>query len=154
LYIRNLKYCAFNTIFRQHNIHLVFSTCQHKNKWILCSEKPVLNVSFQDFWCKNINNHLICFEKDDRYLFLTSIKLVYDRKGAIEKSPILLLQYWKNEWFDGTIIISYFGGINNIFADCRSQDYLFIFAIFQYIWICISKNTRLQNMIKVAHLGE
>ena len=40
-------------------------------------------------------------------------------QGAIEKSPILLPQYWKNEWLDGNIIISYFGGSNNIFADCR-----------------------------------
>ena len=39
--------------------------------------------------------------------------------GAIEKSPILLSQYWKNEWLNGNIIISYFGGSNNIFADCR-----------------------------------
>ena len=49
LYIRNLKYCTFNTIFRQHNIHLVFSTYQHKYKWILCTEKLVLKASFQDF---------------------------------------------------------------------------------------------------------
>ena len=39
-------------------------------------------------------------------------------EGAIEKSPILLSQYWKNELLDGTIIISYFGCSNNIFADC------------------------------------
>ena len=39
-------------------------------------------------------------------------------KGAIEKSPILLSQYWKNEWLDGSIIILYFGGSSNIFADC------------------------------------
>ena len=39
-------------------------------------------------------------------------------QGAIEKSPILLSQYWKSEWLDGNIIISYFGGSNNIFADC------------------------------------
>ena len=25
-------------------------------------------------------------------------------QGAIEKSPILLSQYWKNEWLDGSII--------------------------------------------------
>ena len=37
---------------------------------------------------------------------------------AIEKSPILLSQYWIFDWFDGTIIISYFGGSNNTFADC------------------------------------
>ena len=39
-------------------------------------------------------------------------------QGAIKKSLILLSQYWKNEWLGGTIIISYFGGRNNIFADC------------------------------------
>ena len=39
-------------------------------------------------------------------------------QGAMEKSPILLLQYWKFESLDGTLIISYFGGSNNIFVDC------------------------------------
>ena len=42
-------------------------------------------------------------------------------QGAIEKSPILLSQYWKNEWLDGNIIILYFAGSNNIFADCTSS---------------------------------
>ena len=37
---------------------------------------------------------------------------------AIKKNPILLSQYWKFEFLDGTIIISYFDGSNNIFADC------------------------------------
>ena len=36
-------------------------------------------------------------------------------QDAIDKSPILQSQYLKNEWLDGTIIISYFGGSNNIF---------------------------------------
>ena len=27
--------------------------------------------------------------------------------------------YWKNEWLDGNIIISYFGGSTNIFAVCN-----------------------------------
>ena len=40
-------------------------------------------------------------------------------QGAIEKSPILLTQCLKNDWLDGIIIISYFGGSNNIFADCN-----------------------------------
>ena len=39
-------------------------------------------------------------------------------QGALEKSPILLSQYWNLEWLDGTIIISYFGGSNNIFVHC------------------------------------
>ena len=39
-------------------------------------------------------------------------------QGATEKSLILLSQYWKFEGLDSTIIISYFGGSNNIFADC------------------------------------
>ena len=61
---RNLKYAHLTSVFRQHNIHLVLSTCQHKFKHILCTEKPVLKASFQDvFWCTNINNYLFCFEK-------------------------------------------------------------------------------------------
>ena len=44
-------------------------------------------------------------------------------QGAIKKSPILLSQYWKNEWLDGNIIISYFGGSNNIFVDCKINIY-------------------------------
>ena len=36
-------------------------------------------------------------------------------QGAIDKSPIFLSQYWKNELLDGTIIISYFSGSNNIY---------------------------------------
>ena len=36
---------------------------------------------------------------------------------ATEKSFNIAIRYWKNEWLDTTIIISYFGGINNIFAD-------------------------------------
>ena len=40
---------------------------------------------------------------------------------AIKKSPILLSDYWKNEWLIGTIIISYFAGSNYIFADCISM---------------------------------
>ena len=51
LYIRNLKCFTFNTIFRQHNIHLVFTTCQHKYKWILCAKNQVLDMNFQDFLC-------------------------------------------------------------------------------------------------------
>ena len=39
-------------------------------------------------------------------------------QGTIEKSPIMLSQYLKFEWLDGTILISYFYGSNNIFADC------------------------------------
>jgi hypothetical protein len=50
-------------------------------------------------------------------------------QGAIEKSPILLSQYWKNELLDGSIIISYFGGSNNIFADCTINKLLQIVCI-------------------------
>ena len=49
------------------------------------------------------------------------IKNLITFQGAIEKSPIMLLQYFKFKWLDGTIIISYFGGSNNIFADCTNN---------------------------------
>ena len=70
LYIKNLKYTHLTPIFRQHNIHLVSSTCQHKYKWIVCTEKPVLNASFQDFWCTNII--IICFvsKKTDAKIYI------------------------------------------------------------------------------------
>ena len=46
-------------------------------------------------------------------------KRMQRRLRVIEKSSILLSQYWKFKCIDGTIIISYFGGSNNNFADCR-----------------------------------
>ena len=62
-------------------------------------------------------------------------------QGAIKKIPILLSQYWKNEWLDDTIIISYFGGSNNIFADCRRWEW----SKFWKVWIIISFT---QNLTK------
>ena len=56
LYIRNLKYCTFNTIFTQYP-----ANTNTNGYWV--SKKTVLNVSWKDFWCANINNHLICLEK-------------------------------------------------------------------------------------------
>ena len=64
LWIYVWNYICTSEILNTHkSIHLVFSTCcQHKYNWILCTKKPVSNASFQDFWCTNINNHLICFK--------------------------------------------------------------------------------------------
>ena len=70
LYIRNLKCALLTHDFRLHYIHLVFSLCQLKYKWILSKKKTVLIASFQDFWCTKIDNHLICFEK---YVFKSLI---------------------------------------------------------------------------------
>jgi hypothetical protein len=70
-------YALLTPIFRQHNIHLVSSACQHKYKWILYTEKPVLNASFQDFY---INNHLFCFEKkrwENTHLWLWKERLTH-----------------------------------------------------------------------------
>ena len=52
-------------------------------------------------------------------------------QGAIERSPILLSQ-----GFDGTMIISYFGGSNDIFADCTTHNILFKPTAYKVQWIC------------------
>ena len=60
-------------------------------------------------------------------------------KGAIEKSTILLSQYWKIEWLDGTIVISYFGGSNNIFADSNDEKRkvsIHTWNLTHIIWTC------------------
>ena len=41
-------------------------------------------------------------------------------QGAIEKSLILLSQYWKTIKYNSTIIVSLFGDTNIIFVDCIS----------------------------------
>ena len=40
-------------------------------------------------------------------------------QGLIEKSPIFLSQYLKNEWLDGNTIISYLVGSNSIWSSNR-----------------------------------
>ena len=61
-------------------------------------------------------------------------------QGAIEKSPILMNNWI--EWLDGNIIISYFGGSNNIFAECISGlDYKYY--IKGLIWHLFT-NTKLE----------
>ena len=44
-------------------------------------------------------------------------------QGAIEKSSIMLSQNWENELLDGTIILSYFGGSNDIVFYIHSSHY-------------------------------
>ena len=38
--------------------------------------------------------------------------------SAYKEKSNIAITILKNEWLDGTIIISYFNGSNNIFADC------------------------------------
>ena len=70
--IWNIYTFNLTPVFRPQNIHLKFSTCPNQFKRILCTEKPVLSSKSQDFRCTNlkgycISNHLICFEKDEKY---------------------------------------------------------------------------------------
>ena len=75
-------------------------------------KKPWTNLqnSYKN-WSKVIKSDNFCYRKVGRAI---------TKWGAIEKSPILLSQYWKNYHFQRvTNIISYFGVSNNIFADCK-----------------------------------
>ena len=47
------------------------------------------------------------------------VKKIKIDNNYIEKSPVLISQYWKNGQFDSTIIFFFFEGTNNIFADFR-----------------------------------
>ena len=74
-------------------------------------KKPWTNLqnSFKNL-SKEIKSVNFCYRKVGR---------VITKWGAIEKSPILLSQYWKQYYFKRvTKIISHFDGSNNIFADC------------------------------------
>ena len=62
----------------------------------------------------------------------------------MEKSTLLLSQYWKNKHFDcATKLISYFVGTNNSFADCRLNFLTVLFGLMDEInpWI----NDRIMN---------
>ena len=47
----NQKYLIphLTPVFRDYNIHLEFSTCPNKFKWLLSTENLVLNAVFKDF---------------------------------------------------------------------------------------------------------
>ena len=66
-------------------------------------------------------------------------------QGAIVKSPILLSQYWKNEWLDGNIIISYFGGSNKFSPTVFTLAYIIIHLIL-YTMIDTYNNYTLNNV--------
>ena len=76
---------------------------------------------------KEIKSDNFCYRKVGRAI---------TKWGAIEKSPILLSQYWKSYHFwRVTKIISHFDGSNNIFADCISICYT--------LGWCLTYNARL-----------
>ena len=71
-------------------------------------------------WSEEIKSDNFCYHKVGRAI---------TKWGAIEKTQLLRQQYLKFEWFDRTIIISYFDGSNNIFADCSTKSDVFLFII-------------------------
>ena len=70
-------------------------------------KKPWTNIqSLYKNWSKGIKSDNFCYQR------------AITKWGAIEKSQILLSQYWKNYHFEMVPkIISHFDGKNNIFAD-------------------------------------
>ena len=81
-------------IFRQHNIHFIFSTYQHRYKLILCTGKLVLNASFQDFWCRNIHNHLIPYTQHEFLALNTYLSSASKKSDA----KIYILQPFLPKW--------------------------------------------------------
>ena len=73
-------------------------------------KKPWTNLqnSYKNL-SKEIKSDNFCYRKVGRAI---------TNWAAIEKSPILLSQYWKNCHLKGKKNISHFDGNNNIFADC------------------------------------
>ena len=66
-----------------------------------------------------------------------------------KEQQLSLSQYWKFEWLDGTIIISYFGGSNNIF----SRYILFHISADKFENMCVQKSRtirrkNIENMLK------
>ena len=96
---------ASKTGFSVHNIHLVFSTCPHKYKWILCTEKPAFEASFQYFFqyfLKSIfrldNIHLVFSTCPHKYKWILSNRKI-DFKCAyvrflMYKEYILSVYFW------------------------------------------------------------
>ena len=70
------------------------------------------NYRYRNSW-KNNNFRERAIKKKQRYDIKKDAKRI--KSDNFKKSPILLSQFWKLEWLDGTIIISYVGG-SNIFS--------------------------------------
>ena len=100
------------------------------------------NYSYRDSWkSNNFRKEAIKKSKELIPKRMQRWLRVITLQGVIEKSPILLSQYWKNEWLDGIIIISYFGASNNIFADCTctfTRDTYIILWRLSWLENCIS----------------
>ena len=91
---------AHLTQFFDNTISLWYSLPANTNKWILCTKKPGLKASFQDFWCTNINNHQICFEKDDRYIFNSKNSLNTTRISSFKY--VFIVFFRKNQMLKNT----------------------------------------------------
>ena len=112
MHIRNVECVLLTPVFWLHNIHLEFSiSCPHKFKWILCTNRPVLNTSFQDLWCTNISNQLIGFDKDEKNMYLND-KNSYHTKKCLSFNTNQILKYTMCS--AGTLILCYDYGYSDI----------------------------------------
>ena len=108
MFIRKLEHAHLTPIFQLHNIHLVFSTCPHIYKCILCFENPVLNVSLQVFgWSKNyliiwcFKNTITTYLRAKNSLHTTRsfkyVFVVFSEKNQMLKHTIKKSRLVKNE---------------------------------------------------------
>ena len=134
MYISNLKYAHLTSVFRLHNIHLVFSTCPHKYKWLLCTEKPVFNAS-------------------TTYVYwLIIISLIFFKAWHFIWSIVHIISTWN---LTNKLDNSFLSKITNFYVVSKCRFYIKPDILLSKHWHIINFNkTKDENVYRYAVRGE